>query len=294
MTNFIKNLLFFAFYTLIVFIFINNSDTIISSVNFSINLFLNTVFPSLFPFFMLVDILNNYNYFEYFRSIIKFKYSDLFIVSIISGLPSNAKYLSNLINENLISKKDASILLGITFFPNPMFVIGIVSSFLGSKIMGIKLLVSLYLSSFIVFLLNYKKLSNINYNYKKSKKDFSTLLKTSILKNISLLVVIFGTILIFTILVNLLTKYLNINKTFLSIINLLLEMTSGLKLTSTLSSPTLKVILSALGLSFSGLSIIMQAFAILPKSSIDIKTFIKNKLLVIILNIIIISIIINI
>lgn len=160
--------------------------------------------------------------------------------------------------------------------------------------MGIKLLVSLYLSSFIVFILNYKKLSNINYNYKKSKKDFSTLLKTSILKNISLLVVIFGTILIFTILVNLLTKYLNINKTFLSIINLLLEMTSGLKLTSTLSSPTLKVILSALGLSFSGLSIIMQAFAILPKTSIDIKTFIKNKLLVIILNIIIISIIINI
>ena len=160
--------------------------------------------------------------------------------------------------------------------------------------MGIKLLVSLYLSSFIVFILNYKKLSNINYNYKKSKKDFSTLLKTSILKNISLLVVIFGTILIFTILVNLLTKYLNINKTFLSIINLLLEMTSGLKLTSTLNSPTLKVILSALGLSFSGLSIIMQAFAILPKSSIDIKTFIKNKLLVIILNIIIISIIINI
>lgn len=160
--------------------------------------------------------------------------------------------------------------------------------------MGIKLLVSLYLSSFIVFILNYKKLSNINYNYKKTKKDFSTLLKTSILKNISLLVVIFGTILIFTILVNLLTKYLNINKTFLSIINLFLEMTSGLKLTSTLSSPTLKVILSALGLSFSGLSIIMQAFAILPKTSIDIKTFIKNKLLVIILNIIIISIIINI
>lgn len=294
MTNFIKNLLFFAFYTLIVFIFINNSDTIVSSVNSSINLFLNTVFPSLFPFFMLVDILNNYNYFGYFRSIIKFKYSDLFIVSIISGLPSNAKYLSTLINENLISKKDASILLGITFFPNPMFVIGIVSSFLGSKIIGIKLLASLYLSSFIVFILNYKKLDNITYNNKNLKKDFSTLLKTSILKNISLLLVIYGTILIFTILVNLLTEYISINKIFLSIINLFLEMTSGLKLTSTLSNPTLKIILSAFGLSFTGLSVIMQAFTILPSSSIDIKIFIKNKFLMIMLNIIIIYIIINI
>lgn len=294
MTNFIKNLLFFAFYTLIVFIFINNSDTIVSSVNSSINLFLNTVFPSLFPFFMLVDILNNYNYFGYFRSIIKFKYSDLFIVSIISGLPSNSKYLSTLINENLISKKDASILLGITFFPNPMFVIGIVSSFLGSKIIGIKLLASLYLSSFIVFILNYKKLDNITYNNKNLKKDFSTLLKTSILKNISLLLVIYGTILIFTILVNLLTEYISINKIFLSIINLFLEMTSGLKLTSTLSNPTLKIILSAFGLSFTGLSVIMQAFTILPSSSIDIKIFIKNKFLMIMLNIIIIYIIINI
>ncbi len=294
MTNFIKNLLFFTFYTLIVFIFINNSDTIVSSVNFSINLFLNTVFPSLFPFFMLVDILNNYNYFGYFRSIIKFKYSDLFIVSIISGLPSNSKYLSTLINENLISKKDASILLGITFFPNPMFVIGIVSSFLGSKIIGIKLLASLYLSSFIVFILNYKKLDNITYNNKNLKKDFSTLLKTSILKNISLLLVIYGTILIFTILVNLLTEYISINKIFLSIINLFLEMTSGLKLTSTLSNPTLKIILSAFGLSFTGLSVIMQAFTILPSSSIDIKIFIKNKFLMIMLNIIIIYIIINI
>ena len=294
MTNFIKNLLFFAFYTLIVFIFINNSDTIVSSVNSSINLFLNTVFPSLFPFFMLVDILNNYNYFGYFRSIIKFKYSDLFIVSIISGLPSNSKYLSTLINENLISKKDASILLGITFFPNPMFVIGIVSSFLGSKIIGIKLLASLYLSSFIVFILNYKKLDNITYNNKNLKKDFSTLLKTSILKNISLLLVIYGTILIFTILVNLLTEYISINKIFLSIINLFLEMTSGLKLTSTLSNPILKIILSAFGLSFTGLSVIMQAFTILPSSSIDIKIFIKNKFLMIMLNIIIIYIIINI
>lgn len=294
MTNFIKNLLFFAFYTLIVFIFINNSDTIVSSVNSSINLFLNTVFPSLFPFFMLVDILNNYNYFGYFRSIIKFKYSDLFIVSIISGLPSNSKYLSTLINENLISKKDASILLGITFFPNPMFVIGIVSSFLGSKIIGIKLLASLYLSSFIVFILNYKKLDNITYNNKNLKKDFSTLLKTSILKNISLLLVIYGTILIFTILVNLLTEYISINKIFLSIINLFLEMTSGLKLTSTLSNPTLKIILSAFGLSFTGLSVIMQVFTILPSSSIDIKIFIKNKFLMIMLNIIIIYIIINI
>lgn len=289
MTNFIKNLLIFIFYTLIIFIFINNTDLVIYSVNSSINLFLSNVFPSLFPFFMLVDILNNYNYFEYFKSIIKFKYSDLFIVSIISGLPSNAKYLSNLINENLITKKDASILLGVSFFPNPMFVIGIVSSLLNSKIIAIKLLILLYLSSFIVFILNYKNLNNINYKYKSIKKDISTLLKTSIIKNISLLVVIFGTILVFTLLVNFISKYL-CNKVLLSIINLLLEITSGIKLTSTLSSPTLKIILTSLGLSISGLSVIMQALTMLPKNFIDMKLFIKNKLLVVIIYLVLVII----
>lgn len=289
MTNFIKNLLIFIFYTLIIFIFINNTDLVMYSVNSSINLFLSNVFPSLFPFFMLVDILSNYNYFEYFKSIIKFKYSDLFIVSIISGLPSNAKYLSNLINENLITKKDASILLGVSFFPNPMFVIGIVSSLLNSKIIGIKLLILLYLSSFIVFILNYKNLNNINYKYKSIKKDISTLLKTSIIKNISLLVVIFGTILVFTLLVNFISKYLS-NKVLLSIINLLLEITSGIKLTSTLSSPTLKIILTSLGLSISGLSVIMQALTMLPKNFIDMKLFIKNKLLVVIIYLILVII----
>ena len=76
-----------------------------------------------------------------------------------SGLPSNAKIINSLLSKGLISKKDASIVMSFTFFPNPMFVITSVGILMnGSFKLGISLLIINYISNFIMYLFNYKKL----------------------------------------------------------------------------------------------------------------------------------------
>ena len=148
------------FFSFILFVFLSNPSLIMDSVNYSVSVFFSNVLPSLFPFFILADALINYNYVYFLNKVFRFKYSYLILMSLFSGLPSNAKYISALIRREEISIRDASILLSVTFFPNPMFVVGSVGVLMLNNIRyGIFLLISIYLSNFLVYLFYYKSLS---------------------------------------------------------------------------------------------------------------------------------------
>ena len=98
-------------------------------------------------------------YIYFLNKIFKFKYSHLILLSLFSGLPSNAKYINNLLENNDIDINDASIMLSVTFFPNPMFVIGSIGSLMLNSIkLGTIILLTIYLSNFIIYLINYKNL----------------------------------------------------------------------------------------------------------------------------------------
>ena len=205
----------------------------------------------------------------------------------ISGLPSNAKYLSYMIKNNSISISDASRVLAFSFFPNPMFIIGTVGVLLNNKVYPIIVLGILYLSSFIVYLINYKSLDNKDFVSDKSKVEFFNLLKSSIQNSFSALLVILGIIVVFTIIINIVKEYLRINQLTLTIINIMLELTTGVKSISILNIPLVyKYTLLAFGISMSGISVIMQAFGIMSGYKLNYKIFIKNKVLVILISII--------
>lgn len=288
MLNKTKKLLLFTIYTIILFIFITNSKIVISSVNASLEIFINNIFVSLFPFFILSDILINYNYIYYLSKIFKFKYSYIILMSLISGLPSNAKYINNLLTNNQINIKDAEILLSITYFPNPMFVIGTIGTLLlNNTLLGILILINIYISNLILYLIYYNKLSNNNIKINTKKISFFILLKDSITKNINTLLVILGTIVIFILTSNLLFKYIHLNPILESIIMSILEMTSGIKKISILNINTnLKFILISSSLIFSGISIICQSLSILSDYKINIKFILKNKLFLLLINLI--------
>lgn len=295
MTKLVKNVLLFTILSTVLLLFLVKSNLIVSSVNDSLDLFFSSVFPSLMPFFILIDVLNYFNYFASLSKILKFKYSDLILVSMVSGLPSNAKYLSTYIEKGLISKKDASILLGLSFFPNPMYVISVIGvMFFGNVYFGIKFLISLYLSSLIVFTLNYKRFKYIKVKKSRDNKGFVSMLSESIIKNCKNLVIIFGNILIFNIIVSLLNYVLPFDNSTISVINLIFEMSSGIKKASLLTIRiNTKLIIASLGLSASGLSVISQALSILPEGSIDLKVLFKSKLLCLVFNFLIIYILVN-
>ena len=145
----------------------------------------------------------------------------------------------------------------------------------------------LYLSSFIVYLINYKSLENKDFVSDKSKVEFFNLLKSSIQNSFSALLVILGIIVVFTIIINIVKEYLRINQLTLTIINIILELTTGVKSISILNIPLVyKYTLLAFGISMSGISVIMQAFGIMSSYKLDYKIFIKNKVLVILISII--------
>ena len=287
MLNKLKKLFIFLTFTLLIFTFINNSNIIIYSVNVSINLFIKNLFVSLFPFFLLADFLINYNYVYYLSKIFKFKYSYVILMCMLSGLPSNAKYISKLLENNQINKEDAEILMSVTFFPNPMFVVVSIGVLVfNNTFTGIVMLLNIYLSNIIFYLIKYKKLTKNNIKINNNQLSFSSLLKSSILNNMNTLIVILGTIVFFTTINNILFNYIEIPLVFESIITSIFEMTSGIKKISDLTiSTNLKYMLISSSLSLSGLSILAQASSMLSNYNLDFKSIIKNKLIILLLNI---------
>lgn len=285
----IKKTLIFIILSLLIITFLTKPTLIIDSVNYSVSIFLTNVMPSLFPFFILADTLINYNYIYFLNKIFKFKYSYLILMSLFSGLPSNAKYISTLLENNEMNLEDANIILSITFFPNPMFVIGSVGSLmLNSTKLGTTILISVYLSNFIVYLLYYKKLTKNKSHFNHNPKTFVTLIKTSVTTNAKTLLVILGTIVIFTTLSNIIFDVIKVPSILEGIITSIFEMTSGIKKMSITNIPIqYKIILISLAISFSGISVLCQALSILSEYKLNIKLILKNKLLITLLTLLI-------
>ena len=158
------------------------SESILKSVSLSFNIWKNNIFPSLFPFFVLSELLINYGFIEFLGELFKpimnylFKVKGvcafIFIMSIISGIPSNAKYIRELYLSESIDEIEASKMLMFTHFSNPLFILGTVSIiFLNNKKVGLLILISHYITNIIIGFLfrNYHPTSEKNKKF--SLKD---------------------------------------------------------------------------------------------------------------------------
>ena len=100
------------------------------------------------------------------------------------------------------------------------------------------------------------------------------------MKGINTSFIILGNLIVFTIIINLIIKYFNINPYILSIFSGILELTSGVINVSNINnSLNIKFCLTAFILCFSGLSILFQSFTILSKYRINIKKILIVKLI---------------
>lgn len=281
-----------------------NSNEILSSVKFSISIWQNNVFPSLFPFFVISELLINYGFIELVSEIftpitsmfkVKKEASFIFIMSIISGFPSNAKYVRELYKNNLIDENDASKILTFTHFSNPLFILGTISiSFLNNSDVGLLILFCHYISNIIIGFLfrNYYPVNQknkisikngiLNMHKKRISKDksFGEIITNSLLNTINTLLLILGVITLFLIFTTILNKYIHLNDFYTSIFNGLIEMTQGLKYTSMLNiSLKFKTIISAMIISFGGLSVHMQIISILSDTNIKYLPFLIARII---------------
>ena len=254
-------------------------------------LFFNKIFISTFPFMILSDILFYFDYHIFLvnsflgKSISKLlKLNDsettVFIFSIFTSQPNNAVYIKKLLDDNVIDLETANKLLIFTYFPSISFVIGTIGIIMFNSVkIGLFLYLGAILNNILIclFLKNNKVSNNYKFSYKKD--SFINSLKNSIIKTFNNSFIILGNLIIFNIIINLISKYLN-NDFLLILVSSLLEVTTSLNfITFSEISMFFKVLLSSFSINFSGLSILFQSFSILGDYKLDIKKILIIKLI---------------
>lgn len=279
---------------------LTESSYIIEAVSSSFILWRNNLFPSMFPFFVLSGLLINYGFVELVAELFKpimnqlFKVSGhvafIFILSIISGFPSNAKYTRELYQQGLIDENEASKALMFTHFSNPLFILGAVSlTFLNDKRAGIIVLICHYVANIILGILfrNYGfkyekkekfsiKKAFINMNNKRinNNKNFGEIITNSLLNAINTLLLILGVVTVFMVITTIIDQHFDLNIITKTILSGFLEMTQGLRHVGFLEvSIKLKSILTAMIISFGGLSVHTQIISILSDTKIKYYPF---------------------
>lgn len=287
---------------LIVNIF-TKSNHLTEIITFSINLFIKNIFPSLFPMFIIASILVEIDIPKVlgniFKKPMKFLFktkgeaSFIFFMSMITGFPSSAKYLNDLMNKKILNHKDCEKILMFTFFSNPLFIVNTVGNiFFNSTYIGFIILICHVLGNITVGLI-FRNYNSNSYSINDNSNNFNSLrylnnkinncnifkvLLKSIRNSLDILINVFGIVTFFLIIINLIFK--DPNSTLSIPIIGITEMTTGLKYLS-LSDLSLntKLFLSVFFISFGGFSVHFQIMSILNEKKVKYLPFLIARII---------------
>lgn len=283
------NTLLILIFVLLEFYLLFNSKDVIDSFTKTLNICMYNLMPTMFFSIFFTSILIELEAEKYIpKFIINFlknifnvskKEVIIFILSIISGYPNNAKMLKNSKNLNNI--------INFTCFVNPIFLICTVGII---YLKNIKIALIIYLShilSNIVIGIILKKDELID--NEELQKENKSILNTYfiLLKNTSYsLVNIFSNILMFSILISLFNNIFYFNNAIKSIIIGILEFSSGTYLISNMSINIMyKGLFILIIITFGSFSIHMQLISI--NNKIKYLKFLKCRILCTLISILI-------
>lgn len=263
MKNIIKEIILFTIIILYLIYCLTFSSYIKEQVIYSINIWITKIIPSLFPTFIIIDLIYNSNIPYYINKYLHI--NCLYILSIISGSPSNAYILK----KNNI---DITELLSVTKYTSLIFTYNYLKSIFNPN--TAILLILLNILSNIILILIIKPQNNVE-SINKKTNPFTTIIN-SITKNINTLITILGTIIFFnTLPINLITNtYI---KTFILSI---LEITTSLNNLNTIKIPlNMKLLFTVISLSTCGLCIESQIKSIINDTSINYNKYLTYRLI---------------
>ena len=298
--------------TLLVF---SENNSIASSTG--LNIFINNVFPSLFPFLVATEILYNSNFIHIIEKYTKNIFQKLFnvppksaiviILGFISGYPIGAKLIANLKKDKYLTTAEAERLLSFTNNSSPIFIISAIGiSIFGNKTIGIVLLFIQILSSILVGIIfrfwKYNDKEYIDYSYLSLNEDtnlkvvpntveiFINSIKNAVFTTLQ----IGGFVIIFSVILSILksTGILNVLAYLLSFIGIpesyslaliygLFEISNGMNLIKNIIAYNniVSLIVSSFILGFGGISILFQIYSLIYKEHISVKPYICGILL---------------
>lgn len=291
------------------------SSSNLSATKAGLNLWANSVVPSLFPFLVATELLSYTNIVNYIsRKLDKFM-RPIFnmpgctayplILGMISGYPIGAKTVCQIYKEGLCSKREAELMLAYTNNSGPLFIIGTVGiSMFGSTTIGLILLFTHILASLSVGIIFGKKIGN---KYKNLNNDYikintkninftnlGEILANSIINSIRTLLMIGGFVVIFSVIISILKtsgilKALSTilgsifgNENFISgILSGTIELTNGLNTVCNIHTKYIStnILICAFLLGFGGLSVMLQILSVVSKEKLSIRPYIIGKFL---------------
>ena len=292
----IYNLLKLLFLFIVLLLIIKNSEIVITVVITSITIWKNNIFTTLFPFFIISDLLIQYGFVDIISELTKNitrkvlslpgEASFVIIASLLTGFPSSSKYTKELLDRNIINIDEAEYLLSFTHFPNPVFITGVVGSLLNKKV-SLIILISIYIGNLLIAIIFRKKTTknikriNLSSTMRKindKNKSFIRIISDSIIKAMDTLILILGIIIVFYIISSLINKVFSFNNEINSIICGLFEITQRIKKVAILNIPIhIKATIITSFVSFGGISIHMQTTSVLNNPNISyMKYFVKR------------------
>lgn len=289
MKKFFKNNLYIVLTLLFLFLLFKNNRIFKTCILNGSILFFESVFPSLFPMFIINDILINYNFFSLFDKLLGRPLKKIFhtssaanycfIMSLFSGTPTNGYIVTNLVKEKKLNIQDASLILSYAFFLNPLFLYNMLNSIFPNTNTPLKIISIHYGINFLIALFCRKhNYTEETLGKEKTPLPFTKILKESIERSFSTLLMILGTIIFYFMICE--GIHIFVKSPLLDCItNGLLEATGGLsKLITLQSNYKLKEILASLFISFGGLSIHTQIKSITTEENISYKHLLKGRL----------------
>ena len=261
MKNTLKEILFFTFILLSYIYIISNINYITNQIINTLNIALHKIIPILLPTILLSNMLYSSNIPYYINKYLKI--NPTYILSIITGSPTNAIIL-NKYNIDLTKQ------LSITNYPSLLFIYNYLKIIFNKNISLILIILNIISNIILFFIIKPSKLPELH----KSNNNFITIFSNSIKNTTNTLLLIISTTLIYSILPTTLINNLFLKSTILSIT----EITSSLNNLSIISLPiNIKILLSIITISTTGLCIQTQILNI--TNNINIKEYIKNRLL---------------
>ena len=250
-------------------------------------LFLTRLFPVSFTFYIIIGLLIDYGIIEYINNSLHIKNINLFvyIISMINGYPSGAKYAKDLLDREIINLETANKILMFSHFPNPLFITSTLNIIINNKTINRNILLSLLLSNLIIMIIYSKK----NYYTLNSNiiNDFANNLIKEINNSFKTIIIIYGTSLFFDLISSMILNIFKFRGINYVIVCGLFDLTKGIYSSIIINNIFLRGLLILIFLSIGGISIHLQTKSILTNTKIKYKYFFYGRIIGTILAIII-------
>lgn len=259
MKNTLNSIIFFTLLLVSYVYILTNINYITKETLNTLKILVNNVIPILLPTLILSNLLINSNLPYIINKYLKI--NPIYILSIITGSPTNASILSN---YNNITK-----LLSLTNYPSLLFIYNYLTKIYNHKLSIILISLNILSNIIIYHIIKPNKLTFL-YN----KQPFTTSLTNSIKQTTNTLLIIITSTILYSILPTALIQNKYLKTLFLSIT----EITSSLNNLTYINLPiNIKLLFTCITISTTGLCIQTQILSI--TNNINIKEYIKNRLL---------------